>query len=68
MCLWHRELQGVIHSVDRMNILPSLMASNIAKKKYNVPMSQGAWYQLPYIEPHPELSGCITTLIVRNTP
>ena len=24
-----------------MNILPSLMASNIAKKKYNVPMSQG---------------------------
>ena len=25
----------------RMNILPSLMASNIAKK-YNVPISQGA--------------------------
>ena len=24
-----------------MNILPSLMASNIEKKKYNVPMSQG---------------------------
>ena len=27
-----------------MNILPSLMASNIEKKKYNVPMSQGAWH------------------------